>query len=386
MTTYKLKDLVKIVSGGTPSTRNNDFYGEGYIWVTPKDLSNNKKRVIRDSERKITKLGLEKSNTKLIKCNSILLSTRATIGLVAMNEHPICTNQGIKALEPIRDDINMIYLFYILKYSTKRLKNIGNGSIFKEINKEDLENFKVDIPSMEIQNTIVDILIDIEDLIENNLKLLKLIELQIRKLYLYFYYKQESGQINHTEIGKVLDVFSGRTPSKANKDYWDMGIYNWYTPKDASRVKKVFFEESMSKISSIAVENNKCTLYPPGSVFFSSRANIGDCIISKDIASANQGFIVTVPNEEIRNYEIYTWLKLNKKKIESMSNGSTFKEFRISDFKNLKIPIFTNNKIKNDMYLVCDQLFELSISLDNELNTYKTMLHNIAPRLIFGVN
>ena len=93
---YRLDEVGDIVSGGTPSTKNEDYYGNEIPWITPKDLSGYYSKYISKGERSITKLGLEKSSAKLLPKGTILFSSRAPIGYVAIAQEDLCTNQGFK--------------------------------------------------------------------------------------------------------------------------------------------------------------------------------------------------------------------------------------------------------------------------------------------------
>src|SRR5690606_34903064 len=103
MRRLRIKDIGKVVSGSTPKT-NIDRYWEGdIIWVTPKDLSSLTGQYLSDSTQKITKSGYDSCSTTLLPENSVLFSSRAPIGLVAINKIPVCTNQGFKSIIPNED-------------------------------------------------------------------------------------------------------------------------------------------------------------------------------------------------------------------------------------------------------------------------------------------
>ena len=94
----KLSELVEVKNGSTPSTTRSDFYDGNIVWITPKDLSINKSKFIYSSERKITKAGFDSCSTSLLPIGSVLLSSRAPIGLLAICAVETCTNQGFKNL------------------------------------------------------------------------------------------------------------------------------------------------------------------------------------------------------------------------------------------------------------------------------------------------
>src|SRR5690606_36482717 len=96
--TYKLGDIAEIVGGGTPSTNKSEYWGGEIPWVTPKDLSSYFNRYISKGERNISKIGLQNSSAKLVPAETVLLTSRAPIGYLAIAKNEISTNQGFKSL------------------------------------------------------------------------------------------------------------------------------------------------------------------------------------------------------------------------------------------------------------------------------------------------
>lgn len=127
-------DLADIVAGGTPSKKNEAFYDGGTIpWITPKDLSNAAGTVfISHGDVSITETGLSGSSAKLMPAGTVLFSSRAPIGYVAIANNPVTTNQGFKSLVP-HDDSKTHYLYYLLKKLTPHIEAVAGGSTFKEI-------------------------------------------------------------------------------------------------------------------------------------------------------------------------------------------------------------------------------------------------------------
>ena len=132
----KLKDIALVVGGATPSTTNPDYYNGNIIWITPKDLAQNKgSKYIYKGERNISELGFSKSNTYKIPTNNILISTRAPIGYIAINKVECCTNQGFKTLICDNKKVNVDFLYYLLNTKMKSIENLGTGTTFKEVSK-----------------------------------------------------------------------------------------------------------------------------------------------------------------------------------------------------------------------------------------------------------
>lgn len=165
----KLSELGEIVGGATPSTKNKFNYGGNISWITPKDLTEKKGRFINKGERNITKEGFENSSTKMLPINSILFSSRAPIGYIAINNmNEVCTNQGFKSIIP-NDKINYMFLYYLLKFNKDRIESLGSGTTFKEISGAVMKNIVVCIPENKIdQLKIAKVLSKIDEKIELN--------------------------------------------------------------------------------------------------------------------------------------------------------------------------------------------------------------------------
>ena len=133
---YRLDEVGDIVSGGTPSTKNEDYYGNEIPWITPKDLSGYDSKYISKGERSITKLGLEKSSAKLLPKGTILFSSRAPIGYVAIAQEDLCTNQGFKNIVCNPQVAHNEFIYYRMKLAKEELESVAGGSTFKEVDTE----------------------------------------------------------------------------------------------------------------------------------------------------------------------------------------------------------------------------------------------------------
>ena len=177
-TTYKISDIGEVVGGGTPSTANSDFWGGDIPWISPKDLT----VYISHGENFLTKTGL-KSGTKLLPKGTVLFSSRAPIGYVAIASNPICTNQGFKSIICNKEIINPLFLYYYIKGNLDYIKLFGTGATFPEISGAAMRKIKVQIPSIPTQQKIASILSAYDCLIENNTRRIRLLEQMAENLY-----------------------------------------------------------------------------------------------------------------------------------------------------------------------------------------------------------
>ena len=165
---YKLGEIADIVNGATPSTSCEENYDGNIVWITPKDLSNQKSKYIERGSRNITQKGRNSCSVQMIPAYNILMSSRAPIGLLSINKTECCTNQGFKNIVIDKSICNVDYLYYYLKYHIKEVEALGTGTTFKEVSKTSLQQFEIAIPTLESQMHIASILSNIDRKIELN--------------------------------------------------------------------------------------------------------------------------------------------------------------------------------------------------------------------------
>jgi len=137
--------IAEIVNGSTPATDEPSFWNGDILWATPTDLGKLKSIYIDDTERKITQAGLESCSTKLLPPGTLLLTSRAPVGNLAINKKPICTNQGFKSFIP-KEGINSLYLYFAVKMIIPEIQKHSHGNTFTEITKELVQHFEIPLP------------------------------------------------------------------------------------------------------------------------------------------------------------------------------------------------------------------------------------------------
>ena len=180
----KISDIGTVVGGATPSTKKPENYEGGKIaWITPKDLSTFSGRYIERGERNITEIGLKSCSTQLLPPNTVLFSSRAPIGYVAITANEVCTNQGFKSVIP-NENTDPLFLFYLLKYNKDKIEGMGSGTTFKEVSGNTMKNIVVNVPTdKKVQEKIAAILGSIDDKIEENEQINNNLEQQAKTLF-----------------------------------------------------------------------------------------------------------------------------------------------------------------------------------------------------------
>jgi type I restriction enzyme S subunit len=219
-----LGEISEIMNGGTPDTTVPKFWDGENLWITPKDMGKLESIYVDDTLRKITNEGLKNSSAKILPPNSIILSSRAPIGHLAINTKPISTNQGCKGLVP-KKGVDTLFLYYFLSKSIDLLNSLGTGATFKELSGSKLGTVEIPLPPLPEQQRIVSILDEAFAAIakakanaEQNLKNAK----ELFDVYLHKYYTSKEEGWEAKNLKEVAEYFNGLTYSP--KDVSNEGI------------------------------------------------------------------------------------------------------------------------------------------------------------------
>ena len=150
--TVVVGDVAEVFNGATPSTGDEKNYGDDVVWITPKDLSDQKQKFVYQGERNISQAGYNSCSTHMLPIKTVLMSSRSPIGLLAIAKKELCTNQGFKSFVPKEGRI-ATYLYYYLQFHIKQIEQLGTGTTFKEVSREDVLKFPILKPS----DTILDL-------------------------------------------------------------------------------------------------------------------------------------------------------------------------------------------------------------------------------------
>ncbi|AYR28512.1 restriction endonuclease subunit S [Akkermansia muciniphila] len=220
-----LGELGNIVGGATPSTKKFENYEGGTIpWITPKDLSGFLERYIAQGERNITEAGLRSCSAQLLPKHSILFSSRAPIGYIAIAACEVCTNQGFKSIIP-NNDVDYMFLYYLLKFKKGEIENMGSGTTFKEVSAGVMKNIQVRVPAEKsVQIKIAKILSSLDDKIELNNRINDNLEQQAQAIFKSWFidYEPFNGKIPSTwkeyRLADFLPVVTGKKNANVSSD------------------------------------------------------------------------------------------------------------------------------------------------------------------------
>ena len=175
-------DVSEVIGGGTPSSKIPEYWGDEVPWITPKDLSTHPYRYISKGERSISKLGLQKSSARLLPEKTVLVTSRAPIGYVAIAKNKVSTNQGFKSLI-LEENQSPDFFYYLIKQIVPQLEAHSSGSTFKEISGSVMKQIEIIVPPLPEQKAIAHVLGSLDDKIELNRRMNETLEGMAQALF-----------------------------------------------------------------------------------------------------------------------------------------------------------------------------------------------------------
>ncbi len=382
--TVLLGDICDIKIGRTPPRKQPQWFSESYgvKWVSIKDMGNTGKYISQTSEF-LTADAIKKFNIPIIPAGTLLMSFKLTVGRLGFTEYNMCSNEAIAQL-PIKDPdiVDKNYLYYYLKnFNFDSLSS--TSSIATAVNSKTVKNISVNLPPLDRQKKIANILGSLDEKIELNRRMNETLEQLGQALFRhYFVDNPEAKSWDDVKVGELVDIKGGGTPSTKNSSFWGGDIV-WSSPRDLAnqrchflmRTDKTITKQGLSKISS--------GMLPAGTLLLSSRAPIGYIAFAGVDMAINQGYIAFLPKAKLSNYFIYFWLKNNIQKIKDSANGSTFLEISKTAFRNIYIKQpnqLLHNKFQYEAMIILDKI------RDNEAEIYNltSLRDSLLPKLISG--
>lgn len=160
-----LGEIADVVGGGTPSTKIGEYWDGDIVWLTPTEITSQDGKVVSDSIRKITDLGFKNSGAQMLPINSVILTSRASVGFVALSGKELCTNQGFQSLIP-KPSVLAKFLMFWIQQNRPEFESRSAGSTFKEISKSNVKSIKLQLPPLPEQKRIVDLISSVDSYID----------------------------------------------------------------------------------------------------------------------------------------------------------------------------------------------------------------------------
>ena len=346
----RLDEIGEIIGGGTPDSTNKDYWNGNILWAVPTDITKLQVNQIEDTERKITKLGLENSSAKLLPNKTILITSRATIGECAITTKPITTNQGFQNIICYNNYHNYL-IFYLIKQFPNNLLRLSQGTTFLEINKNQMKKIIIPISNnIKEQQKIATILSNVDNLIESTGKVIT----HSKKVKTGLMQKLLTRGIGHTKFKKVPWLFgkeieipdewevktiselgkivTGSTPDTTNKKYFG-NDFLWASPIDFEGEKYITQTNSMLSEKGLSISRK----IPKDAVLVVCiGSTIGKIGMASVEMSTNQQINSIICNNDNSNF-IYYQLQQNNYLIKNRSNQSAVPIINKTEFGKFKL-------------------------------------------------
>lgn len=385
-----LGDICSIVNGGTPKSAIKEYWGGSLNWITPKEMGKLTSREISSTERKITTSGLKNSSAKLLPVNSVILSSRAPIGHLAVNKELMATNQGCKGLIPA-DNLDYEYLYYFLLHSKKLLNDMGSGATFKELSGSKLATVEIPLPLLSIQKKLVKkldtIFADIDSAITAVDKNIKEVENGFNS-FLTASLSQLSANSEHAKLETLCERITVGFVGKMKNEYVPNGIpflrSQNIRPYALNMSDVMYINEDFHKLI------GKSTL-KSGDVAIVRTGYPGTAaVIPQTLGVANcSDLVIFTPRKELNPYflELFFNSPYGKSIVLGKLVGAAQKHFNVSSAKKVSFPVVElnlQNEFVENARNVQKHFDNLKLIYTNKLSLLKVLKNSILHKAFIG--
>ena len=406
----------RVCSGGTPSTRNKDFYIDGTVpWVKTKEVNNSK---IFEAETYITEAALTKSSAKLIPKNCVIVAMYGngdTAGRVAINKLPVATNQACCNLiiDPSKADYR--FVFYYLRTQYSKLVDLKNGGAQQNLNGKLLKEYPLPNVELGLQIQIADFLEQLDDKILLNAETNQTLEQMAQAIFKSWFVdfdpvkakmngEQPEGmdaataslfpeKLVESELGLIPDgwniesikdfgdVICGKTPSKKNADFYAGDVPFIKIPDTHG---KVFITETSDTLTQAGDESQPKKRIPENSICVSCIATVGQVFITTKPSHTNQQINSVVPyDQNSLYYLLFKFKGLNKHFHDLASGGSATLNMNTSTFSKVAL-VRPTSDVLEAFHKTVGGLMEKMLANQLENATLSKLRDTLLPKLLSG--
>ena len=261
----KLGEISSIVGGGTPSTEVESYWNGNINWYSPAEIGS--QIYVSNSQRKITELGLEKSSARLLPVGTVLFTSRAGIGNMAILKEKACTNQGFQSIIPIQNKLNSYFIFSRSNELKKYAETVGSGSTFVEVSGKQMSEMEIKIPQIKEQVKIADLFTNLDNLITLHQR--KFNDIIVYKLSTKFLFLKLAKNVwEQRKLSELCNIYDGthQTPNYKDSGIMFLSVENikdlssnkYISYKDFKKNFKVYPEKNdilMTRIGDIGTTN-----------------------------------------------------------------------------------------------------------------------------------
>lgn len=335
----RLKDCCEVVGGATPNRNIETYWNSRDIpWLTPKDISKLRHPILNDAPEYISQEGYDSCSTYLLPKGSVLLTSRAPIGNVAIAGRDICTNQGFKSLVP-GPDLNNRFLYHWITANSRSIAEMGRGATFKEISKAIVEEIRIPLPLLAEQKRIADILDKADGIRRKRQQAMDLAEEFLRATFLDMFGDPFNNIMGFPKmrLDSFGSVFTGNTPPRSEKKYY--GDYIDWIKSNNIHESSLYVSRAKEFLSAEGAAIGRRV--PSGSILVTciagSRDSIGNTALTDRPVAFNQQINALVPTDPNKTLFIYHQLNLHKELVRERSIGVTTRQVNKTTFSSIEL-------------------------------------------------
>lgn len=388
-----------IKSGGTPSTRNNEFWGGEIAWITPADLSGYNDKFISRGKRNITQVGLDYSSAKLLPKGSICFSSRAPIGYTVITKNELATNQGFKNLIPTKS-LNSEYVYYYFKTLKPKAEKVASGTTFLELSATKFSQLPFPLPPLKEQARIVSKIETLFSELDQVKKGLKKTKQQLEVYRQSLLKNAFEGKLTNSDIklgelpigwkiiklSDISNIVRGGSPRPAGDSRYYNGKIPFLKVKDITKDEKVILNTFEFTIKEAGLRKTR-KIKPRTLLLSNSGATLGVPKICMIDATINDGIAAFIDLDDRSLYYLYYYLLSNTQKLRNISMGAAQPNLNTTIIKNIELPYCSFNE-QYEIVEILEYRFtlieNLEKSIDKSLNDVAVLGHSIFKKAFEG--
>ncbi len=320
-----LGEIAEVVGGGTPSTTIGEYWDGDIVWLTPTEITSQDGTVVSDSIRKITDLGFKNSGAQMLPRDSVILTSRASVGFVALSGKELCTNQGFQSLIPKPSVLSKFLMFWI-QQNRAEFESRSAGSTFKEISKSNVKSIKLQLPPLPEQKRIVDLISSVDSYIDALQRQLESAK-RSRNAVLHELLTAGGDDWVETTLDGIAEVVMGQSPDGKTYNQEGKGL--------------PFMQGSAEFGEHNPVPEKWCSdpkkIAEPGDLLLSVRAPVGDTNFADQRIAVGRGLSIIRANKESLTEFIRLVIQLNVVELLASSGSGMFASITGKNLKEFKV-------------------------------------------------
>ena len=387
---FPVSEIADVILGGTPKRSEPKFWNGNIKWATANDVANCPVKYIRETQEKITELGLRKSNAKLLPQGTIVITARGTVGEIRVLGEPMAFNQTCYGLIPKNKSTDSDFLYYALKNAINKMKALSYGTVFETITTRTFDELTILIPPLPEQKKIAEILSSLDDKIELNYEMNKTLEAIAQAIFKHWFidfgpfkdqlvYNEELGKEipegwEVVKLGEICKINMGQSPPSItyNKDRKGLPFFQG--------IKEFGFRYPNPSVYCSAPRK----IAEPGDILFSVRAPIGELNVALERSCIGRGIAALRYKFGSNNFLFYLFKSTQKywKRVYE-GRGTVFGCVTKEHLNNFEL-VFPGKDIVNKFNSIVEPFDEMIKKNEEESIILAQIRDTLLPKLLSG--